>query len=126
MVPAAPTKRSRAGGPRERAVRPTQGAERIAELRQIPLDQIRCPRRPARRVLGDIASLAASMQDYGLQQPVSVRIDGVKFVLTSGLRRFSAARMLRWTSIPAFVRSVNADDAYLVDLVENLQRQDLS
>jgi ParB-like chromosome segregation protein Spo0J len=34
--------------------------------------------------------------------------------------------MLRWTSIPAFVRTVDADEAYLLDLVENLQRQDLS
>jgi ParB-like chromosome segregation protein Spo0J len=42
------------------------------------------------------------------------------------LRRFTAARKLGWTSIGAFVRSVNADDAYVVDLVENLQRVDLS
>jgi ParB family chromosome partitioning protein len=66
------------------------------------------------------------MEEYGLQQPVSVRADGDKFILTSGLRRLTAARMLRWTAIPAFVRSVSADDAYLIDLVENLQREDLS
>jgi ParB/RepB/Spo0J family partition protein len=97
-----------------------------ADLREIRLDQIEVPRRPARRLLGDIASLAASMQEYGLQQPISVRVQGDKYVLTSGLRRLTAARTLRWTSIPAFVRSVSADDAYVLDLVENLQREDLS
>ena len=90
------------------------------------MDQIQLPRRPARRFLGDIASLAASMQEYGLQQPISVRTDGDKYVLTSGLRRYSAAQMLGWKTISAFVRSVTADEAYLVDLVENLQREDLS
>ena len=66
------------------------------------------------------------MDEYGLQQPISVRKQGDKYLLTSGLRRVTAARMLHWKSIPAFVRSMSADDAYLVDLVENLQREDLS
>src|SRR5262249_15849400 len=45
---------------------------------------------------------------------------------TSGMRRLAAAKLLRWTMITAFVRSVTADDAYLLDLIENLQREDLS
>jgi ParB family chromosome partitioning protein len=66
------------------------------------------------------------MQDYGLQQPISVRATGYRFALTSGMRRVAAARLLRWTTITAFVRSVTADEAYLLDLIENLQREDLS
>jgi ParB family chromosome partitioning protein len=111
--------RGRGGASRERP-----GS--VFELREIRLDQIQVPRSPARRFLGDIASLAASMQEYGLQQPISVRVQGDGYVLTSGLRRLTAARTLRWTSLPAFVRSVSADDAYVIDLVENLQREDLS
>jgi ParB/RepB/Spo0J family partition protein len=120
------TKRS--GHDKAQASRARSGApaERIAELREIPLDQIQPPRQQARRFMGDIASLAASMQDYGLQQPISVRQDDDTFILTSGLRRLTAARMLRWRSIAAFVRGVGADDAYVIDLVENLQREDLS
>jgi len=98
----------------------------VAELREISTQNVDLPRRPARRFLGDIGSLAESMQEYGLQQPISVReVDG-RFQLTSGLRRFAAAQMLGWQSISAFVRNVSADQAYLVDLVENLQREDLS
>jgi ParB family chromosome partitioning protein len=66
------------------------------------------------------------MQDYGLQQPISVRTVGDRYALTSGLRRLTAAKTLRWTTITAFVRSVTADEAYLLDLIENLQREDLS
>lgn len=103
-----------------------EGAAQDATLRQIPLDRVEVPPRPARRQLGDIAALAESMQDYGLQQPISVRAVGDRFALTSGMRRVAAARMLHWTTITAFVRSVSADDAYLLDLIENLQREDLS
>src|SRR5579884_464775 len=107
-----------------RSRRPSAGGK--FELREIPLDRIDTPKRPARRFLGDIAALAESMQDYGLQQPISVRAQGDRFALTSGLRRMAAARMLGWTSVPAFVRTVTADDAYVLDLIENLQRQDLT
>jgi ParB/RepB/Spo0J family partition protein len=103
-----------------------ESAQEHLRLRHISVDRIDVPPRPARRFLGDIAALAESMQDYGLQQPISVRAEKQRFVLTSGLRRLSAARTLHWTTIPAFVRTVSADHAYLLDLIENLQRQDLS
>jgi ParB/RepB/Spo0J family partition protein len=121
-----------ASGPRPRARRKTSRGSPSAEpqptpeLQHIPLVAIRTPRRPPRRHLGDIAALAESMQEYGLQQPISVRVEGDRFVLTSGMRRLESARTLGWSTILAFVRPVSADDAYLLDLIENLQRQDLS
>jgi ParB-like chromosome segregation protein Spo0J len=66
------------------------------------------------------------MQDYGLQQPISLRTNGDRYLVTSGMRRLAAARLLGWQTVPAFVRNVSADDAYVLDLIENLQRQDLS
>ncbi len=96
------------------------------QLREIRLDAVELPRRPARRFLGDIAALADSMQDFGLQQPITVRTEGDRYILTSGMRRVAAARLLGWPTITAFVRNVSADQAYVLDLIENLQRQDLS
>jgi ParB/RepB/Spo0J family partition protein len=98
----------------------------MSELREVMVDQIRQSDSPVRRQMGDLAALAESMQDYGLQQPIAVRLEGNQLVLTSGLRRVAAARLLGWTTIPAFVRSVGSDEAYLLDLIENLQRQDLA
>jgi ParB/RepB/Spo0J family partition protein len=95
-------------------------------MRLIALADISVPKRPPRRFLGAIEALADSMQTYGLQQPISVRVEGSGYILTSGLRRLTAAKLLGWTSIMAFVRPVSADDAYILDLIENLQREDLS
>src|SRR5689334_22155289 len=83
---------------RRRTREPVGG--RVSELRDIAISSIDIPKRPARRFLGDIAALADSMQTYGLQQPISVRAQGDRFALTSGLRRFSAASLLGWNSIP--------------------------
>jgi ParB/RepB/Spo0J family partition protein len=126
MNRATPTKRTRKVDVLPSSVAQIQGAAEHAHLRQIPVDTIDVPGRPARRFMGDIAALAESMQDYGLQQPISVRADGNRFIVTSGMRRLAAARILRWETITAFVRSVNTDDAYLLDLIENIQREDLS
>jgi len=120
--------RSRRGG---KALKSAQGVDNTIDegalvAREIPIDKILVSKAPVRRLLGDIGALAESMHDYGLQQPVSVRAQGDLFVLTSGLRRLTAARELRWPTIPAFVRNVSADDAYIIDLIENLQREDLS
>jgi len=120
------TRQARPSTRSKRAHARIEGAAELATLTQIPVDGIDVPHRPTRRMLGDIAALAESMQDYGLQQPISVRKVGERYALTSGMRRLTAARMLRWDTITAFVRTVNADEAYLLDLVENLQREDLS
>jgi ParB family chromosome partitioning protein len=126
MVRATPPRRTRKVEAHSPARLRVRGASEHADLKQISVDRVDVPDRPARRVMGDIAALAESMRDYGLQQPISVRTDGDRFIVTSGMRRLAAARVLRWTTIPAFVRSVNADDAYLLDLIENIQREDLS
>jgi ParB/RepB/Spo0J family partition protein len=105
---------------------PTEIVQPLPELRYIPLAAIDVPRRPVRRKLGAISELAESMHEYGLQQPISVRAVGKRYLLTSGLRRLEAARRLKWEHILAFVRSVDADAAYVLDLIENLQREDLT
>jgi ParB family chromosome partitioning protein len=46
--------------------------------------------------------------------------------LVAGHRRFAAAQSLGWSKIPALVRVAAADEAYLLTLIENLQRDDLT
>jgi ParB family chromosome partitioning protein len=66
------------------------------------------------------------MQTYGLLQPIVVRRAGRKFELVAGHRRLEAARQLGWQTIDAVVRTASEGDAYLLTLIENLQREDLS
>ena len=100
-------------------------AESLVE--QIPLRVIQPSPRNPRRGLKQIEALAASIGAYGLLQPLVVRrrAEG-GFELGAGHRRLAALQHLGWEAAPAIVRDVDEDEAYVLRLVENLQREDLS
>jgi ParB family chromosome partitioning protein len=74
----------------------------------------------------EIASLAESLKEHDLLQPVLVRVVNGRYQLISGERRLRAATLAGWKTIPARVR--DADDRLVAELaiVENLQRKDLN
>ncbi|MGE3775821.1 MAG: ParB/RepB/Spo0J family partition protein, partial [Pirellulaceae bacterium] len=74
----------------------------------------------------EIASLAESLKEHDMLQPILVRRIGERFQLISGERRLRAAIRAGWSSVPARVRQ--ADDRLVAELaiVENLQRKDLN
>jgi ParB family chromosome partitioning protein len=74
----------------------------------------------------EIASLAESLKQHDLLQPILVRRVNGQYQLISGERRLRAAIRAGWKSIPARVRE--ADDRLVAELaiVENLQRKDLN
>ncbi len=92
----------------------------------LPLREISASPRNPRRKLQSIDELAASLRAYGVLQPVVVRRAGDQYELVAGHRRVEAARRLGWETIPAVVSGAQEDEAYLLTLVENLQRADLS
>lgn len=75
-----------------------------------------------------LATLAADMKKNGLVQPILVRprTDGPGYDLVSGHRRHGAAISLGWTSIDAVIRPMTEEEAYLINLTENVQREDLA
>ena len=79
-----------------------------------------------RHTLTGIDELAASIQAHGLMQPVVVRRLAEGYQLVAGHRRLEAARSLGWSEIAAVVRDETEDQAYILTLVENLQREDLT
>lgn len=74
----------------------------------------------------EIVSLAESLKEHDMLQPVLVRRVGSRWQLISGERRLRAAIRAGWTQVPARVRT--ADDRLVAELaiVENLQRKDLN
>jgi ParB family chromosome partitioning protein len=96
------------------------------ELRSVPVSAITTNARNPRRKLTGIDELAGSIRTHGLLQPVVVRVVGDMYQLVAGHRRLAAARDLGWERVPAMVRDEGEDDAYVLTLVENLQRVDLS
>ena len=74
----------------------------------------------------ELASLAESLKEHDMLQPILVRRVGERYQLISGERRLRAAIKAGWSTIPARVRE--ADDRLVAELaiVENLQRKDLN
>jgi ParB family chromosome partitioning protein len=94
-------------------------------VQRVPIEAIDTSARNPRRMLGDLDELAASIEAHGLLQPVLVRRIGDRFELIAGHRRLEALRRLGWAEAPAIVRAADVDQAYVLTLVENLQRADL-
>lgn len=94
---------------------------------EIPLVRIReNPRQPRLRMNDEaLESLAESIRQHGVIQPVLVTetIDG--YQLVAGERRVRAARMAGLERIPAIVRQLADRQQLELALVENLQREDL-
>ena len=73
-----------------------------------------------------LASLAASVRELGVLQPILVRPTGERFELIAGERRWRAARRAGLTTIPAVIRPIDDSTSLEQALVENLHRQDLN
>lgn len=95
-------------------------------VHRVPISSITpSPRNPRQR-MGNIAEFADSLREHGLLEPVVVRRLGTGYELIGGHRRVEAAKLLGWTEINANVLDVTEDQAYILTLVENLQREDLT
>jgi ParB family chromosome partitioning protein len=95
------------------------------DVQQVPLSDIDESGRNPRAQLQDMDELVASIDAHGLLQPIVVRRKGRRFQLIAGHRRLEAMRRLSWSSAPAIVRAAGSEDAFILLLVENLQRSDL-
>jgi ParB family chromosome partitioning protein len=108
--------------------RPAPTAAADGRLRDISLDLIVPNAYQPRTEFNDeaIRSLAESIRQSGLLQPVLVRAreDG-RYELVAGERRWRAARLAGLATIPAIERKVDDAEALECALIENLQREDL-
>ena len=74
-----------------------------------------------------LEELSVSIRELGLIQPITLRrIDGDRFQIITGERRFRAAQMAGLAKIPAFIREADNDSMLEMALVENIQREDLN
>lgn len=73
-----------------------------------------------------LRELASSIRELGVIQPITVRkLEGNKFQLVSGERRFRASKLIGNKTIPAYIRLANDQEMLEMALVENIQRKDL-
>jgi ParB family chromosome partitioning protein len=106
--------------------------DRSSALREVPIGSIKPnPRQPRVNFDEDtMASLAASIKELGILQPVLVRqIGGAAaddYELIAGERRWRAARRAGLQTIPVLVQTSDETRSLEQALVENLHRQDLN
>ena len=97
-------------------------------LRRIRIAEIvRKPNQPRRYFDPEaIATLAESIRQYGVLNPLTVRrTANGGYELVAGERRLRAARVAGLTDVPCLLINADGEDSSVIALVENLQRRDL-
>jgi ParB/RepB/Spo0J family partition protein len=73
-----------------------------------------------------ISELAASIAQHSLLQPLVIRKAGSTYELISGHRRYLALLELGKTEAPCRIQNVTEDEARVLQVIENLARENLS
>ena len=75
-----------------------------------------------------LVDLATSIKQYGLMQPISVRISEEMggYELVAGERRLRASKLADIPTIPALIVDISDEQSAILAMVENLQRQNLN
>ncbi len=97
------------------------------EIQQIPIIKLMPFKDHPFKVLDDdkMEELIESITDSGILSPVVVRPKGDMYELISGHRRTHAARRVGLTEIPAVVRNLNDDEATVLMVDANIQREEI-
>lgn len=74
-----------------------------------------------------LRELADSIGEHGMIQPITVRLldDTELYQIIAGERRFRAARLLGWQSVPCLIIDADDEKASALMLAENVARKDL-
>jgi ParB family chromosome partitioning protein len=102
-------------------------AGETSTVRNIPINLVRAlPQVRTQFKASSISELAADIKAHGLLQPIVVRPDGQGYTVIIGERRLRALQEGGAEYVPALVASINEDQREEIQLIENIQREDLS
>ena len=73
-----------------------------------------------------LSELMASIKEKGVLQPILVRKKGSHYEIIAGERRLRAARALYIPEVPVVVKSASDQEALVLALIENIQREELN
>ncbi len=99
-----------------------------SQIISVPISKIAANPTQPRKVFQDeaIEELSGSIKEYGVLQPIILRDNGDCYTIIAGERRYRAAQLAGLDKIPAVIRAMEEQEAALVALVENVQREDLN
>ena len=99
------------------------------EVKKIKITQIEPNKNQPRTDFDEekLEALADSIREYGVLQPIVVKLNKNGFyTIIAGERRWRAARMAKVKEIPAVVKDYDEKGEKEVALIENLQRENLN
>ncbi|MCI6156852.1 MAG: ParB/RepB/Spo0J family partition protein [Peptoniphilaceae bacterium] len=105
--------------------------ERFA-INTLSLDQMEAdPNQPRKQFDEEaLADLTESVRRYGVLQPLIVKKHTAPghapYMIIAGERRYRAAKLAGLTEVPVVLRQDHSEEAALLSVVENVQREDLS
>ena len=98
-------------------------------LQTVAIDRLKPGRFQPRTRMDDasLAELADSIREQGVMQPILVRpVEGGRFEIIAGERRWRAAQKAGLREVPALVKAVPDQSALALALIENIQRENLN
>lgn len=101
-----------------------EGAQRMLNVTQLQPGKYQ-----PRSYMDDAAlqTLADSIKNQGIMQPILVREVGVdKFEIIAGERRWRASQIAGLSQVPVLVREIADESALAMALIENIQRENLN
>ncbi len=99
------------------------------EFTHLTLDRIKPAKNQPRQEVSEkeLTELTQSIKEKGFIQPIVVReTKGGGYEVVVGERRYQAAKSLGLKEIPTIIKELDDKDAFVLAIVENLQRQDLN
>ena len=96
------------------------------EITTIKLSQIRPDSLQPRKIFQDaqIDDLAESIKKYGLLQPILVKKQDDRYIIIAGERRYRACKKLGLEYVEVIIK--DDENAMLISLMENIQRENLT
>ena len=100
----------------------------VSQLKELKIDEIvRDEAQPRRNFDKEaLGALAGSIKEHGVLQPIVVTKEGGKYKIVAGERRWRAAKMAGLTTVPAIIRTLDAQNRLELSVIENAQREDLN
>ena len=98
-------------------------------LRKLAIDALQPGKYQPRRDMdeGKLAELSESIKAQGIIQPILVRqVEGGKYEIIAGERRWRASRLAGLDEVPVVVRELEDRTVIAMALIENIQREDLN
>lgn len=98
------------------------------KISEVLVEQIHANRQQPRKHFEEeqLAELRDSICQFGILQPLILRReDDGTYMILAGERRFRAAVMAGLSRVPALVREASEEEAGMIALVENIQRENL-